>query len=99
MGRMNLSLHVTELLGHLAVANLEQVDSAHVAAAPIEPPAHHCAIGCDDHLLRLESSLRRALEELVPEAPHVALADMPLAIGRRDAVAEEALILHPTHAP
>src|SRR5713101_1075498 len=66
-GLTRLALHVGELLGHLAVADLEQVDAANVSGSPVEAPPHDRAITGDDHLLTLEASLGRTGEERLPE--------------------------------
>src|SRR5467141_1811151 len=92
-----LSLHVTELFRHLAVADLEQVDSPHVAAAPIEAPTHGGAIAGDDHLFGFEPRLRSVLKEGLPELTHSDLANVPLAVGRRQRVLEHAVVRHQSH--
>src|SRR5437773_1613505 len=91
------ALYVAELFSDLAVADLEQVDTAHVAAPPIEPPADDGAIAGDDHLLGFEPCPRCIAEELIPEPAHRGLADMPLAVGSRQGVLEQAVVGHERH--
>src|SRR5438270_8224741 len=91
------ALDVAQLFGDLAVSDLEQVDTAHVAFAPVESPAHDGAVAGHDQLLRFESCLRRAGEEGFPESAHVRLPDMPLPVRWRQRVFEDAVVGHQRH--
>ncbi len=48
-------------------------------------------------LLGLEACLGRLMEERVPEFAHVALTDVPLAVGRRQRVLKDAVVRHQSH--
>src|SRR3989442_1460285 len=93
----DLSLYVAQLLGHLAVSDLEQVDASDVSQAPVETPPHVGAIAGDDHLLGLETSVGPVVEEPFPERAHCRLADPPLPIRNRQRVLEDAVVGHQRH--
>src|SRR6266568_6224282 len=91
------ALYVAELLRHLAVANLEQVDAADAPASPVEPPPYGRAIARDHHLLGLEAGIWGVVEESIPERPHRGLADHPLPVRNRQGVLEDAVVGHQRH--
>src|SRR3989442_7245515 len=55
----DLSLYVAQLLGHLAVSDLEQVDASDVSQAPVATPPHRSSIVCDELLISLGTSAWR----------------------------------------
>src|SRR5437879_9012375 len=94
---VTLALYVRELFGHLAVADLEQIDAPHMARSPVEPPPDRRPIARDDNLLRFETGIGGIVEESVPERAHCLLADHPLAVWRRQGVLENAVVGHQRH--
>src|SRR6267143_5984943 len=68
-----------------------------MTGAPVEPPPHGGAIAGDDHLFGFEPRLRSVLKEGLPELAHSDLANVPLAVGRRQGVLEHAVIRHQSH--
>src|SRR5262245_47860756 len=93
------ALHVGELLGHLAVAHAQDIDSSHVAAGrvPVEQPADHGAVAGAEDLLGLEASAGRRLKEALPEAADRRRAHESLAVRRRQGVLEHAIGRHQAH--
>jgi hypothetical protein len=68
-----------------------------VTVAPVETPQDGGPIAGNDHLLGLEARVRRLGEERLPELAHRPLAHVPLTIGRRQRVLENAVVGHQRH--
>src|SRR5690606_33394192 len=90
------ALDVRALLGHLPVADAEDVHAADAAGLPVAHPAvgpaDDGAVAAAEHLLGLEVGLGRAREERLPVGPHGRLPLDPLAVRRRARAVEEAVV-------
>src|SRR2546425_7947347 len=93
------SLHVGELLGHLAVAYPYHIDSPHVSSPviPAEHPPDDPAVGDGEDLLGLEARAWGGQEEALPEGLHRGGPGEPLAVRRRQRVLEHAVRRHQRH--
>src|SRR2546426_5830881 len=93
------SLHVAELLDHLAVAYPYHIASPHVSSPviPAEHPPDDPAVGDGEDLLGLEARAGCGQEEALPEGPHRSGPFEPLAVRRRQRVLEHAVRRHQRH--
>src|SRR6266436_2913885 len=90
------TLDVGELLGHLAVAYPQHIDSPDVSSLviPAEHPPDDTTVADGEDLLRLEARAGCGLEEAPPEGSHRGGPLEALAVRRRQRVLEHAVCRH-----
>src|SRR5216683_2949809 len=95
------TLDVGELLGHLAVAYPQHIDSPDVSSLviPAEHPPDDTTVANGEDLLRLEARAGCGLEEAPPEGSHRGGPLEALAVRRRQRVLEHAVCRHQRHHP
>src|SRR6266436_5317616 len=99
--RRSSTLDVGELLGHLAVAYPQHIDSPDVSSLviPAEHPPDDTTVADGEDLLRLEARAGCGLEEAPPEGSHRGGPLEALAVRRRQRVLEHAVCRHQRHHP
>src|SRR2546428_6555507 len=95
------TLDTGELLGHLAVAYPQHIDSPDVSSLviPAEHPPDDTTVADGEDLLRLEARAGCGLEEAPPEGSHRGGPLEALAVRRRQRVLEHAVCRHQRHHP
>src|SRR5262245_56255010 len=96
-GPRGLPFDVRELLGDEPVAYPKNVNSTHVAGAPVVPPADDATVTGRELFLRLEARLWIGPKKLLPYAAHRGGAHMALTVRCWIGIFEDAIIRHRFH--